>query len=65
MITEMKKLRFLKGLTLDDIYLKTKIDISRLSRIERQIFKPTDEEKNLIAKVLQVRINQLFSKDDD
>lgn len=59
-MNNMRKIRNQRGITLDIIYLKTGIDISRLSRIERQIFKPKEREKKIIARVLGKRIVQIF-----
>lgn len=61
-MNHMKKIRNQRGITLDIIYLKTGIDISRLSRIERQIFKPKEKEKRVIARVLGKRVVQVFPK---
>jgi transcriptional regulator with XRE-family HTH domain len=62
MISEMKKRRLIKGLTLDDIYLRSGIDISRLSRIERGIFQPSQREMKLISKALRVRQKDIFTE---
>lgn len=59
-MNHMKKFRHRRGMTLDIIYLKTGIDISRLSRVEREIFKPKLKEKRLIARVLGKRIVEVF-----
>ena len=59
-MNNMRKIRNQRGITLDIIYLKTGIDISRLSRIERHIFKPKEREKKIIARVLGKRIVQVF-----
>lgn len=62
MISEMKKLRFFKNLSLDEIYLLTgrKISQPRLSRIERGIAVPREEEKMLISKVLKEPVEKIF-----
>lgn len=62
-MNHMKKIRNQRGITLDIIYLKTGIDISRLSRIERQIFKPKEKEKRVISRVLGKRIMQVFPEE--
>lgn len=62
-MNHMKKFRSQLGVTLDIIYLKTGIDISRLSRIERQIFKPKEKEKRVISRVLGKRIMQVFPEE--
>jgi len=44
---QVRKIRLLKEITLDQIFLKTNIPISKLSRIERGIFRPSEKEKNI------------------
>ena len=48
--------------TLDDIYIKSKrkISQSKLSRIERGVSFPTDQEKKIISRILKVPIEDLF-----
>jgi len=48
--------------TLDDIYIKSKrkISQSKLSRIERGVSFPTDQEKKTISRILKVPIEDLF-----
>jgi len=41
---------------------QTRIDQSRISRIERGILKPTDEEKQKLAKALKTTEGELFRK---
>lgn len=60
MISEMRKLRILKNLTLDDLFLRTDINIPKLSRIERGIFKPSKKEKKLISKALGIKPKEIF-----
>ena len=50
-------------MTLDEIYLKTGINISKLSRIERGIFKPRYEEQIMIAEALGVPLSEIFPID--
>jgi len=60
MKNRIRELRFKNGLTLDDVFVKTKIWPSRLSRIEREVFKPSFREKKLISKVLKSPIKKVF-----
>jgi len=60
MISAMRQNRIFKKLTLDDLFLQTGINISRLSRIERKIFKPTEQEKKLIAIALKRPLSKIF-----
>jgi len=59
----MRKIRQFKGLTLDDVYLKTGISIPKLSRIERGIFKATEKEKRLISRALKTPKKKVFPKE--
>ena len=47
---------------LDDIYIKSKrkISQSKLSRIERGISFPSEQEKKIISRILRVPIEDLF-----
>jgi len=56
----MKDIRYHRGLTLDDLYLMTGIWQPRLSRIERGIFKPKQEEKEKISEALNSSIVVIF-----
>ena len=56
----VRKARLLKEITLDDIFLKTKIPISKLSRIERGIFQPSEKEKKLISEALKEPVSKIF-----
>jgi len=49
-------------ITLDDIYIKSKrkISQSKLSRIERGISFPSEQEKKIISRILRVPIEDLF-----
>ena len=60
MISAMRQNRIFKKLTLDDLFLRTGINISRLSRIERKIFKATEQEKKLIAIALKRPFSKIF-----
>jgi len=56
----MKFIRFRQHMTLDDLFLKTGIWQSKLSTIERGIFKPKQEEKEKISKALNSSIATVF-----
>lgn len=49
-------------ITLDDIYIKSKrkISQSKLSRIERGVSFPSEQEKKIISRILKVPIEDLF-----
>lgn len=66
-IKKMKELRFFKGLSLDDIYILTgrRISQPQLSRIERGISVPSDEEKELIARALKEEVLKAFPKSEE
>lgn len=59
----LRKERILKEKTIDDVFMKTRIPISKLSRIERGIYQATEKEKKLIAKALGEPINKIFPQD--
>ena len=65
-IKKMKKLRFFKGLSLDDIYVLTgrRISQPQLSRIERGISIPSDKEKELIARALKEPASKTFPESE-
>ena len=56
----VKEFRFFKKMTQDQLYLKTKIWPSRLSKIERGIYNPTPKEQQLISKALQTKVKEVF-----
>lgn len=62
----MKKIRLMKGITLDDIYVvsERRLGQSKLSRIERGIVVPNREEKTLIARALDEQVNVVFPEDE-
>ena len=59
----LKEIRFHKGLTQDDLYLITNIWPTKISKIERGVFRPSSKEKELLAKALKSPIHQLFPED--
>lgn len=58
----MREVRFFRGLSLDEIYILTgrRLDQPKLSRIERGVKIPSQEEKNLIARALKVPVSEIF-----
>ncbi len=60
MKNRIRELRFKNGLTMDDVFVLTKIWPAKLSRIERDIFKPSPREKKLISKALRAPIKEVF-----
>jgi transcriptional regulator with XRE-family HTH domain len=62
---KMRRVRLLKEITLDELYLRTgrKISQPRLSRFERGIALPSEEEKALIARALKEPVERLFPED--
>jgi len=57
---EVRRIRILKEMSMDEVYIKTKIPIPKLSRIERGIFEPSEKEKKLIARALKVPKSEIF-----
>ncbi len=55
-VNALRLARLQKGLTLDDVHLLTKGQLSpaRLSRIERGFCKPTEEESRLLIELFGV-----------
>lgn len=66
-IKKLREFRFFKGMTLDDVYLLSgrRIYPQKLSRIERGIIIPTEDEKNLIAKALREPVSKVFPKSEE
>ena len=60
LLNRIKTYRFLRNKTQDDLMVQTRIDQSRISRIERGVLKPTDEEKQKLAKALKTTAEKLF-----
>lgn len=65
-IKKIRELRFFKNMTLDDLYLLTgrKISQPKLSRIERGIEIPTEEEKELIARAMKETVLKVFPSEE-
>jgi transcriptional regulator with XRE-family HTH domain len=55
-VNELRIARLQKGLTLDDVYVASgrSLSPSRLSRIERGILAPNEDEAKLLARLLGV-----------
>lgn len=60
MKNKIREIRFKKGLTLADVWLKTRIHQSKLSQIEREIFEPSNREMGLISKALGRSVKEVF-----
>ncbi len=60
MISKMREKRFFAGMTLADLWLKTKINQGKLSQLERGIFIPTQKEKEAIARALKSSVKEIF-----
>lgn len=56
----LRKIRFDKGITQDDLFLETRIWPCKISKIERSIYPASQKEKKLIAKALRVSIKEIF-----
>jgi len=63
-IKKMKEIRFFKGLSLDDMHVLSgrRISQPQLSRIERGIAIPSEEEKQLIARALKEPVSKVFPR---
>lgn len=59
-INLIRELRFRKGITQDELFLKTKIHQARISRLERGIFKASPQERKLISEALEVSEEEVF-----
>lgn len=62
MLSPLRIRRFTLQKTQDDIYKETGVYPSRLSRIERNFIKPTKQEEELLAEVLDSTVDELFPK---
>lgn len=54
-----RQMRRARGLTIDDLSMRTGIDASALSRFERRIREPNDHQVSLIAGALEVSAKKL------
>jgi DNA-binding XRE family transcriptional regulator len=64
MKNKIRELRFFKGLTQADLWLKTKIHPPKLSQIERGDIEPTLKEKKLISKALKKSVKEIFPENE-
>lgn len=60
MTNKIKEARFFKGKSQIQLWLKTGIHYSTISRIECGYIKPSEEQKKKMAKVLGVKVDWLF-----
>lgn len=62
LINPLRQRRFELGLTLDDVFLRTRgrVHPARLSRFERGILVPSPEERRLLSEILELPEEQLF-----
>lgn len=58
----MKAFRAINGLSQDKLSQITKIERSKLSRIENGYIQPNKKEQQKIARVLKCEVSQLFSE---
>ena len=58
-----KKARILKGYRQIDLWARTGIQMSKISRIENGLIRPTDREKEKLAKALGQDERELFPED--
>lgn len=58
-LKSLRKTRKSQGITLADVYKKTKIWMAKLSGIENGYFKATEAEKKKIARVLKVAVGSI------
>jgi transcriptional regulator with XRE-family HTH domain len=59
-MTKAREIRLMRGLTIDDVYLGTRIDRALISRIERGRIQPTADQRLLLSKFYALPENELF-----
>lgn len=61
----LRRNRLAKNLTLEEVYIKSRRQLtpSRLSRLERDITIPTENDKRILADILEVPAEKLFSQE--
>ena len=64
MLSNLRKERLLRQLSLYDLRAKTGIGVSKLSLVERGLEQPRDDEKVRLAKALGARVQDLFPKEE-
>ncbi len=57
---KLRKIRFDRQLTQDDLYVVTSIWPAKISKIERGVFLPSSKEKKLLSKALKTPIHEIF-----
>jgi len=57
---KLKKIRFHRGVTQDDLYVETNIWPTKISKIERGVYRASLREKKLLSKALKTPIRELF-----
>jgi transcriptional regulator with XRE-family HTH domain len=60
MLSNLRRERILRQLSLYDVRERTGISVSKLSLIEREIDPPNEEDKKRLALALGVRVQDLF-----
>ena len=61
--TKLKLFRFLNEKSQDEISHEIGISQAKLSRIERGYIVPSEEEKEALAKVLKMKVKELFPEE--
>ena len=65
MMTPLRRERVLRQWSLYDMRAKTGISVSKLSLVERGIEQPNEEEKKRLARVLGIRVEEIFTLNGD
>ena len=60
MMNLIKEIRFRRGLKQCQLAMDAKINISVLSKIENDWLKPTPKQQKALAKVLKLRVEEIF-----
>ena len=63
-MNKLKEVRFFKNVTQPLLSLKTGIHQSRISLIENELVTPREDEKQKIAAVLEVNVEDIFLIED-
>ena len=61
---QMRIMRFFKGITLDELGKRARIDKGKLSRIERRFVRPKPKEMEEIASALGCPAEEIFPGED-
>ena len=59
LILNLKKARALRGYRQIDLWARTGIQMSKISRIENGLIQPTDREKEKLAKALGLQVDAI------